>query len=253
MAFFKREPAAPAEHYEVEKPEAEWRRALSPEQFRVLREHGTERPGSSPLNGEKRPGTFLCAACGKALFDAGAKYESGTGWPSFWAPIDEKAVGTHTDRSLFMTPDGGALRALRRASRPRLPGRAEADRAALLHERRWPCASSPRGASRRRRRHGRCAGRGRAVSGLRRHPVRPRARRLLRRDRAAPGAAMAPHADQRRLSRRQRAEPRSQHPRGRAVPRQHLPLRGGRPRRAVAARAADASPLVRQAAARARC
>ena len=103
MAFFKREPAAPAEPYEVEKPEAEWRRALSPEQFRVLREHGTERPNSSPLNGEKRPGTFLCAACGKALFDADAKYESGTGWPSFWAPIDETAVGTQTDRSLFMS------------------------------------------------------------------------------------------------------------------------------------------------------
>jgi peptide-methionine (R)-S-oxide reductase len=102
MAFFKRD-AAPAEHYEVEKPEAEWRRELSPEQFRVLREHGTERPGSSPLNGEKRAGTFLCAACGKELFDAAAKYESGTGWPSFWAPIAEDAVGTHTDRSLFMT------------------------------------------------------------------------------------------------------------------------------------------------------
>jgi peptide-methionine (R)-S-oxide reductase len=103
MAFFKRETATPAEHYEVEKPEAEWRRELSPEQFRVLREHGTERPGSSPLNAEKRPGTFLCAACGQALFEAGAKYESGTGWPSFWAPIDDNAVGTQTDRSLFMT------------------------------------------------------------------------------------------------------------------------------------------------------
>ena len=103
MAFFKRETAAPAEHYEVEKPEEEWRRELSPEQFRVLRGHGTERPGSSPLNAEKRPGTFLCAGCGQALFDTGTKYESGTGWPSFWAPISEDAVGTQTDRSLFMT------------------------------------------------------------------------------------------------------------------------------------------------------
>jgi peptide-methionine (R)-S-oxide reductase len=75
---------------------------LSPEQFRVLRGHGTERPGSSPLNAEKRPGTFLCAGCGEALFDAGTKFESGTGWPSFWAPI-EGGVGTQTDRSLFMT------------------------------------------------------------------------------------------------------------------------------------------------------
>src|SRR5215218_7331884 len=103
MAFFKRETATPAEHYEVEKPEDEWRRELSPEQFHVLRGHGTERPGSSPLNAEKRPGTFLCAGCGKELFDAAAKYESGTGWPSFWAPISEDAVGTQADRSLFMT------------------------------------------------------------------------------------------------------------------------------------------------------
>ena len=102
MAFFKRETAAPAGRYEVQKPEDEWRRELTPEQFRVLRGHGTERPGSSPLNAEKRPGTFLCAGCGKELFDAGAKYESGTGWPSFWAPLDD-AVGTQTDRSLFMT------------------------------------------------------------------------------------------------------------------------------------------------------
>ena len=103
MVFFKREAAAPAETYEVQKSDAEWRSQLSPEQFRVLREHGTERPGSSPLNAEKRQGTFLCAGCGKELFDAGAKYESGTGWPSFWAPIGEGAVGTQTDRSLFMT------------------------------------------------------------------------------------------------------------------------------------------------------
>jgi peptide-methionine (R)-S-oxide reductase len=103
MAFFKRETAAPSEQYEVQKPEDEWRRELSPEQFRVLRGHGTERPGSSPLNGEKRPGAFLCAGCGQALFDAGTKYESGTGWPSFYAPIGEGAVGTQTDRSLFMT------------------------------------------------------------------------------------------------------------------------------------------------------
>jgi peptide-methionine (R)-S-oxide reductase len=102
MAFFKRETAAPAETYEVQKPDAEWRAELSPEQFRVLRGHGTERPGSSPLNAEKRPGTFLCAGCGEALFDAGTKFESGTGWPSFWAPI-EGGVGTQTDRSLFMT------------------------------------------------------------------------------------------------------------------------------------------------------
>lgn len=103
MAFFQRDKTAPAETYEVQKPDAEWRAALSPEQFRVLRGHGTERPGSSPLNAEKRPGTFVCAGCGQALFAADTKYESGTGWPSFWAPIGEGAVGTQTDRSLFMT------------------------------------------------------------------------------------------------------------------------------------------------------
>jgi peptide-methionine (R)-S-oxide reductase len=93
---------AAEEHFPVEKTEAEWRAELSPEAFRVLRQHGTERPGSSPLNAEKRPGTFLCAGCGTPVFEARTKYESGTGWPSFWAPI-EGAVATRTDRSFFMT------------------------------------------------------------------------------------------------------------------------------------------------------
>ncbi|HYF09012.1 MAG TPA: peptide-methionine (R)-S-oxide reductase MsrB [Acetobacteraceae bacterium] len=87
--------------YPVQKSEAEWRAELSPEAYRVLREHGTERAGTSPLNAEKRPGTFHCAGCGQPLFDAATKFESGTGWPSFWAPR-EGAVGTTTDRSFFM-------------------------------------------------------------------------------------------------------------------------------------------------------
>jgi peptide-methionine (R)-S-oxide reductase len=99
--LFKRDPAA-QETFPVAKTEAEWRAALSPEAFRVLRQHGTERPGTSPLNAEKRPGTFACAGCGAPLFDAATKYESGTGWPSFFAPL-EGAVATHTDRSFFMT------------------------------------------------------------------------------------------------------------------------------------------------------
>ena len=78
------------------------RRKLSPEAHHVLREHGTERPGTSPLNGEKRKGAFLCAGCGAALFDSGTKYESGSGWPSFYAPRDG-AVGTTTDSSHGMT------------------------------------------------------------------------------------------------------------------------------------------------------
>jgi peptide-methionine (R)-S-oxide reductase len=87
---------------EVEKTEDEWRRELTPEQFEVLRRHGTERAGTSPLNYEKRDGVFCCAGCGEPLFTADTKFESGTGWPSFWAPV-EGAVTTTTDRSHFMT------------------------------------------------------------------------------------------------------------------------------------------------------
>jgi peptide-methionine (R)-S-oxide reductase len=86
----------------MKKPDEEWRRELSPEQFHVLRKHGTEPPGSSPLNKEKRDGTFKCAGCGQPLFTAASKFESGTGWPSFWSPL-ENAVETTTDSSLFMT------------------------------------------------------------------------------------------------------------------------------------------------------
>lgn len=90
------------EVFPVQKTEAEWRATLSPEAFRVLRGHGTERPGTSPLNHEKRTGIFTCAGCGNPLFQSDTKYESGTGWPSFFRPI-EGAVATRTDRSFFMT------------------------------------------------------------------------------------------------------------------------------------------------------
>ena len=86
----------------IQKSDAEWRQALSPEAYRVLREHGTERAGTSPLNAEKRKGVFACAGCGKELFASATKYESGTGWPSFWAPLNEGAVETSEDRSWFM-------------------------------------------------------------------------------------------------------------------------------------------------------
>ena len=92
----------PAESFPVQRSEAEWRARLSSPAFKVLREHGTERAGTSPLNDEKRAGTFICAGCDKPLFDAGTKFESGTGWPSFFAPLDG-AVATTTDRSFFMT------------------------------------------------------------------------------------------------------------------------------------------------------
>ncbi len=81
--------------------EDEWRKLLTPEQYQVLRKHGTERAGTSPLNAEKRGGTFVCAGCGQPVYRSDTKFESGTGWPSFWAPI-EGAVGTSTDRSWFM-------------------------------------------------------------------------------------------------------------------------------------------------------
>jgi peptide-methionine (R)-S-oxide reductase len=80
----------------------EWRRVLTPQQYRVLREHGTEAPGTSALNFEKRRGTFVCAACGHPLFTSDAKFESGTGWPSFVRPV-ENAVETTVDRSHSMT------------------------------------------------------------------------------------------------------------------------------------------------------
>jgi peptide-methionine (R)-S-oxide reductase len=90
------------EDFEVARTDQEWRQTLTPEQFQVLREHGTEPPGASPLNREKRDGTFACAGCGQPLFSSETKFESGTGWPSFWAPL-ERAVDSTTDRSFGMT------------------------------------------------------------------------------------------------------------------------------------------------------
>ncbi|MGE3959832.1 MAG: peptide-methionine (R)-S-oxide reductase MsrB [Vicinamibacterales bacterium] len=89
------------EIFPVQKTDAEWASELTPEQYRVLRQHGTERPGTSPLNEEKRPGTFACAGCGQPLFDASTKYESCSGWPSFFAPLGS-AVATREDRTHFM-------------------------------------------------------------------------------------------------------------------------------------------------------
>lgn len=90
------------EQYTVQKTEDEWRKQLPPEAFRVLRKHGTERAFTSPLDKIYEPGTYFCAGCGQKLFDAAAKFNSGTGWPSFYAPIEESAVGTTSDRSFFM-------------------------------------------------------------------------------------------------------------------------------------------------------
>jgi peptide-methionine (R)-S-oxide reductase len=89
-----------ATKFPVTHTEAEWRRLLTPEQYYVLREHGTERPGSCALNYEHRAGSFACAGCGQKLFESGTKYDSRTGWPSFNTPI-EGAVETSVDRSLW--------------------------------------------------------------------------------------------------------------------------------------------------------
>jgi methionine-R-sulfoxide reductase len=90
---------AEAKTYPVSHSEAEWRKRLTPAQFRILREAGTERPYSSPLNKEHRKGIFLCAADGHPLYSSATKFESGTGWPSFWKPLPG-GVGTSTDYKL---------------------------------------------------------------------------------------------------------------------------------------------------------
>ena len=86
----------------VVKSEAEWRDQLTPEQYNVTRRHGTERAFTGEYWNTKTPGTYVCVCCGQPLFDADTKYDSGTGWPSFWAPRDDEAVATKSDRSLFM-------------------------------------------------------------------------------------------------------------------------------------------------------
>lgn len=86
----------------IQKTEAEWRAQLTPEQYHVARQHGTERAFASPLNSEKRQGMFKCVCCGEALFGSDAKFDSGTGWPSFTAPAPGSKVSEHEDRAFFM-------------------------------------------------------------------------------------------------------------------------------------------------------
>lgn len=87
----------------IEKSDKEWLDQLGPQAFKVLRKHDTERAGTSPLNAEKRKGTFNCAGCGQPLFASDTKFESGTGWPSFYQPIDDVAIEEQVDRTLWMT------------------------------------------------------------------------------------------------------------------------------------------------------
>ena len=94
--------AKPAETFAFHLSDAEWRERLTPEQYKIMRGHGTERACTSPLNAEKRDGVYQCAGCGQVLFETGAKFESGTGWPSFSQPIDAEAVATSEDRGYGM-------------------------------------------------------------------------------------------------------------------------------------------------------
>ncbi len=88
--------------FEVTHTDAEWQKLLTPEQYYVLRQHGTERAGTSPLDHEKRAGIFHCAGCDLPVYSSETKFDSGTGWPSFWQPLDN-AIGTSEDKSLFFT------------------------------------------------------------------------------------------------------------------------------------------------------
>ena len=99
--LFSSTPAHAARAYEVTHTPAEWQKLLQPAQYNVLRQGGTERPGSSPLNKEKRAGVFGCAGCALPLFSSTTKFESGTGWPSFWKPLD-KAVVEESDTTMLM-------------------------------------------------------------------------------------------------------------------------------------------------------
>ena len=94
--------AKPNPNVEIVKSDAEWRAQLTPEQYHVTREHGTERAGTGPHQHQEADGTFACVCCGNPLFETRTKFESGTGWPSFFAPIGEENVAEYKDRSFFM-------------------------------------------------------------------------------------------------------------------------------------------------------
>ena len=92
-----------ADKAKITKTDSEWRAQLTPEQYNVTREHGTEPPHSHPYNANKQSGRYDCICCGKALFASEQKFDSGTGWPSFWAPVSDDAISEHEDKGWFMT------------------------------------------------------------------------------------------------------------------------------------------------------
>ena len=94
--------AKPEEKFPVMKTDAQWKASLPPAAYEVLRRAGTERPFTSPLNNEHRKGTFYCLGCQNPLYSSETKFDSGTGWPSFWAPINKAAINTKTDGSMIL-------------------------------------------------------------------------------------------------------------------------------------------------------
>ncbi|MEM8797009.1 MAG: peptide-methionine (R)-S-oxide reductase MsrB [Pseudomonadota bacterium] len=94
--------AKPNPNVEIKKSDKEWQQQLSPEQYRITRKHGTERPHTGPHLHQKADGTYACVCCGNPLFEGATKFESGTGWPSFFAPLNDDSVAEYTDRSFFM-------------------------------------------------------------------------------------------------------------------------------------------------------
>ena len=112
----------------------EWQRMLPPDHFHLLFENGTEAPYHNKYDEFWETGTYVCFACGLPVFSSAAKFNSGTGWPSFWEPISPDAVEEHEGPLVLHDPDGGGLRALRRTLGPRLQRRPAAHGPALLHE-----------------------------------------------------------------------------------------------------------------------
>src|SRR5215217_3436682 len=104
----------------IQKNDSQWRAELTPEQYRVLREKGTERPFTGEYDHLFEPGSYRCAGCGELLFESGTKYDSGCGWPAFYAPANAESIDEETDSSYGMA-DRGDVRELRRPLGPRLP------------------------------------------------------------------------------------------------------------------------------------